>query len=181
MRRLLILPLVSVALAACGGDEAQQEQRSEADQPCPEGTPSVSAADVVGPTPDGYVVDRGDQQAIGEFAGRISDSIGTTMRDHDGAVLARRGASVGTVVLVVNATRRVPSDEHVIRSMTNSEEQLAVTGENITIGGAEGRLSHALDGSFVATARAGECALVMLVDNRERRLRNAAAVVANDG
>jgi hypothetical protein len=180
MRRLLILPLVSVALAACGGDEAQQ-QRSESDQACPEGTPSVTALDVIGPTPSGYIVDRGDQQAIGEVANRIADSIGTTMRDHDAAVLAREGASVGTVVLVVNAAKRVPSDEHVIRSMTASEEKLAVTGENITVGGAEGRLSHALDGSYVATARAGPCALVMLMDNRERRLHNSATLVANGG
>jgi hypothetical protein len=180
MRRLIVLALVPLALAACGGGD-DEEQRPQSAQACPEGTPSLQARDVIGSTPEGYIVDRGDQQAIGEIAGRISDSVGSTMRDYDGRVLARRGASAGTVVLVVNATKRSPTSEELIGSMTANEEKLGLSGENITVGGTEGRLSTAVDGSYVATAPAGECAIVMLIDEREKRLRDVATLVSNEG
>jgi hypothetical protein len=179
MRRVLVLALLPFALAGCGGDGEQQ--RPDTDQACPQGTPSLQARDIIGSTPKGYIVDRGDQQAIGEIAGRISDSIGTTLRDHDGRVLARRGASSGTLVLVVNATKRAPDSDQLIGSMTANEEKLGLSGENITVGRVEGRLSRAVDGSYVATAPAGTCAIVMLIDEREQRLRDAALLVINEG
>lgn len=179
MRPLLaIFTVLSVALSACGGDE--QEQRPRSDQACPESTRSLQARDIIGSTPKGYIVDRGDQQAIGEIAGRIADSVGSTMRDYDGRVLARRGASAGTVVLVVNATKRSPTSEELIGSMEANEQKLGLSGEDISIGDTEGRLSTAVDGSYVATAPAGTCAIVMLIDERERRLRDAATLVMND-
>jgi len=178
MRRLLaILTVVSFGLSACGGEE----QRAESDRACPERTPSLEARDVIGSTPKGYIVDRGDQQAIAEVAGRVTESIGATFRDYDARVLARRGAAYGTVVLVVNANERAPSSEHLIRSQTANEEKLGVSGETITIGGVDGRLSEAVDGSYIAMAPAGECAIVMLFDQREERVRDAAALVMNDG
>lgn len=178
MRRLLaIVTVFSLAVSACGGEE---QQRSESDRACPEGTPSLQARDIIGTTPKGYVVDRGDQQAIGEVANRITESIGSTFRDYDARVLARRGAPAGTVVLVVNANERAPSSEQVIWTQTTNEEKLGVSGENIAVGAADGRLSRAVDGSYLAMAPAGPCSIVMLIDAREGRLRDAAALVMND-
>jgi hypothetical protein len=177
-QRSSLFMILIVGLAGCG---SAPKPGAESDRACPEGTPSLTARDVIGSTPMGYVVDRGDRQAIAEAAEPITESIGATFRDYDARVLARRGASYGTVVLVVNANERAPSSEQVIRTQTANEEKLGTAGEPIAIGGADGRLSSAVDGSYLAMAPAGECAIVMLFDTREARLRDAAALMTNSG
>jgi len=176
--RSSLLIVLAVALTGCGG---APKRAAESDRACPEGTPLVTARDVIGNTPKGYVVDRGDQAAIAEVARPITESIGATFRDYDARVLARRGAASGTVVLVVNADERAPSSEDLIRSQTANEEKLGVSGESILVGGVDGRLSRAADGSYLAMAPAGGCAIVMLFDQRKERLREAAHSVVNPG
>jgi hypothetical protein len=180
MRPLLaILTLLSVALSACGGDE--QEQRPRSDRACPEGTPSVTARDVIGSTPKGYVVVEGDPVALGRVAERMKQLMGAAYRDHDAGVLARRGARRGTAVMVFNATERVPPAEVLLEQQQAAEERSGVPGETIPVGSADGRLHQGPDGSWNAVAPAGPCSLVMLASDRRPLLRDAAALVDNAG
>jgi hypothetical protein len=179
MRRLLaILTMVSVGLSACGGDEEQQ--RSESDRACPEGTRSLQARDVIGTTPDGYKVVKGDPAAIGRVAEGVKQTMGRAFRDYDARVLARRRALNGTAVIVFNAKERIPPPDELLRQQQSAEEKAGVGADTISVGSADGRLYQAPDGGWVAVAPAGTCAMVLLVSDREELIRDAATLVMND-
>lgn len=171
--------MVSVGLSACGGDE--ERQRSESDLACPEGTPSLQARDVIGTTPDGYKVVKGDPTAIGRVADDVKRTMGAAFRDYDARVLARRRALNGTAVIVFNANERIPPPDELLRQQEAAEARADVPADTMSVGSADGRLYQAPDGGWVAVAPAGECALVMLVSDREELIRDAAIQVMNDG
>jgi hypothetical protein len=178
MRRLLaILTVLSLALGACGGDE---EQQAESERACPEGTPSLAARDVIGTTPKGYKVVKGDPAALERVAGQMKQTMGPAFRDWDARVLARRGAVMGTAVLVFNANERIPPPEELLRQQEAAEEKAGLPAEPITVGSAAGRLHQAPDGGYLAVAPAGECAMMLLVAGREAFVRDTAALVMND-
>ena len=145
MRRIAATAAAMAALAGCGGgDEDRATDAPTPGPPCPEGTELVRARDVIGPTPGG----------------------------HDARVLARRGATRGTAVLVINARE---AGDDTLRGIMAAERDAGRPGEPIEISGEPGRLNRSADGGYVAFAAAGECALVMLLADEERTLRGAAS------
>jgi hypothetical protein len=180
MRRLLaILTVLSVGLSACGDDEQQRSESSE--RACPEGTPSLQARDVIGTTPDGYKVVKGDAVAIERVADNVKQTMGQAFRDYDARVLARRRALNGTAVIVFNAKERIPPPDVLLRQQETAEEKADVGADTISVGSADGRLYQAPDGGWVAVAPAGTCAMVLLVSDRDELIRDAAIQVMNDG
>ena len=178
MRRLLaILTVSSLGLSACGDDE----QRAETDRACPEGTPSLQARDVIGTTPKGYEVVEGDPVALGQVAESMKKTMGPAYRDWDARVLVRRGATMGTAVMVFNAKERIPPPEELLRQQEAAEEKAGLPAEPIAVGSADGRLHQAPDGGYLAVAPAGKCAMMLLVADREKFVRDTAALVTNDG
>jgi hypothetical protein len=177
MRRLLVV-LIVLCLSACGDDEQQRSESSE--RACPEGTPSLQARDVIGTTPNGYKVAKGDPAAIGRVADTVKQTTGPAFRDYDARVLARRRALNGTAVIVFNANERIPPPDELLSEQVAAEEKAGVGADTISVGGADGRLYQAPDGGWVAVAPAGTCAMVMLVSERENLIRDAAARVMND-
>ena len=178
MRRLLAILIVScLSISACGDDE----QQAEADRACPEGTPSLAARDIIGSTPKGYKVVKGDPTAIGRVADQMKQTMGQAYRDYDARVLARRRAVMGTAVMVFNAKERIPPPDELLRQQEAAEEEADVPAEEISVGSAAGRLRQAADGGWVAVAPAGTCAMVLLVSDRENLIRDAAARVTNEG
>ena len=178
MRRLLaILTVVCVGVSACGGEE----QRSESDRACPEGTPSLRARDVLGTTPKGYKVVKGDPEALGRVAAQMKETMGPAYRDYDARVLARRSALMGTAVMVFNAKERIPPPDELLRQQKAAEAEAGMPAQVIRVGSAAGRLRQAVDGGWIAVAPAGTCAMLLLVSERERLIRDTAAVVKNEG
>ena len=177
MRRLLVV-LIVLGLSACGDDEQQGSESS--DRACPEGTPSLLARDVIGTTPDGYKVVKGDPAAIGQVADGVKQTMGQALRDYDARVLARRRALNGTAVIVFNANEKIPPPDELLRQQEAAEEKADVGADTISVGGADGRLYQAPDGGWVAVAPAGACAMVLLVSDREELIRDAATLVMND-
>ena len=176
MRRLLAILIVScLAISACGDEEQAAESRA-----CPEGTPSLAARDVIGTTPKGYKVVKGDPAAIGRVADQMKQTMGQAYRDYDARVLARRRAVMGTAVMVFNAKERIPPPDELLRQQEAAEEKADVPAEEISVGSATGRLRQAADGGWVAVAPAGTCAMVLLVSDREELIRDAATLVMND-
>ena len=174
MRRIAATAAALAALAGCGGGDEDRatDAAPTPGPPCPEGAELVRARDVIGPTPGGYVVVPGDQERLDAIAGVIRRGLKERWRDHDARVLARRGATRGTAVLVIN-TREAGEDT--LRGIMAAERDAGRPGEPIEISGEPGRLNRSADGAYVAFAAAGECALVMLLADEERTLRSAAS------
>jgi hypothetical protein len=177
MRRLLAILTSSCLVFSGCGDE---EQQSESDRACPEGTPSLAARDVIGTTPKGYKVVKGDPVAIGRVADQMKKTMGPAFRDYDARVIARRRAVMGTAVMVFNAKERIPPPDELLRQQEAAEEKAGVPAEPISVGSADGRLRQAADGGWVAVAPAGTCAMLLLVSDREELIRDAAALVRNE-
>jgi hypothetical protein len=177
MRRLLVV-LIVLGLSACGDDEQQRSESSE--RACPEGTPSLQARDVIGPTPKGYEVVEGDPAALGRVADQMKETMGPAFRDWDGRVLVRQGAANGTAVLVFNAKERIPPPDELLRQQEEAEQDAGLPAEPIAVGSTDGRLHEAADGGYLAVAPAGTCAMLMLVADRERFVRDTAEIVRNE-
>lgn len=177
-RLLAVLALVCFGLSACGGEE---QRAAEPDRGCPEGTRSLAARDVIGSTPKGYRVVKGDPAALERVADQIKQTMGGAYRDWDGRVLARPRARMGTAVMVFNANERIPPPEELLRQQEQAEAKAGLPAEAISVGGAAGRLHQGADGSWLAVAPAGTCAMVLLASDREDLIRDAAALVTNRG
>ena len=178
LRLLAVLAVASIGVSACGGEE---QQASEPDRACPEGTRSLAARDVIGSTPKGYRVVKGDPIALERVANQIKQTMGDAYRDWDARVIARPRATMGTAVMVFNANERIPPPEELLRQQEQAEEKAGLPAEAISVGGAAGRLHRGTDGSWLAVAPAGTCAMVLLASDREDLIRDAAAIVSNDG
>jgi hypothetical protein len=178
MRRLLaILAVLCLGLSACGSSK----QRAKSDPACPEGTPSLQARDVIGSPPQGYEVAEGDPAALEPIANQMKQTMGPAFRDWDARVLVRRGKVMGTAVLVFNANERIPPPEELLRQQEEAEDEAGIPAEAISVGSAAGRLHQAPDGGYVAVAPAGECAMLLLVADREKFVRDTAGLIRNDG
>jgi hypothetical protein len=177
LRLLAVLAVASVGISACGGEE---QQAAEPDRACPEGTRSLEARDVIGTTPKGYRVVRGDPLALERVANQIKQTMGDAYRDWDARVLARPRATMGTAVMVFNADERIPAPDELLRQQQQAEAKAGTPAEAISVGGAAGRLHQGADGSWLAVAPAGTCAMVLLASDREDLIRDAAALVQND-
>jgi hypothetical protein len=171
MRRLAAI--AGALLAGCGGGGAAETATERVDRSCPEGTELVTARDVIGPTPPGYQVVRGDRKAIDSFVGQLRQQMGDIWRGYDARVLVRSNAQNGAAVIVVNAhERRV---DEVVAGAKDAPVGRDLARGPIEIAGEEGWMQEAVDGAFIAMAPAGDCALLLLVSDTEARLRDAAA------
>jgi hypothetical protein len=168
---------VAAALSglACGGDD--EPQGSAESVACPQGTPAVSARDVIGPPPSGFQIAAGDKQALKAFVDQVRPQVGHRWKGYDAKVLVRRGKANGAAVIVINTNEKTGSSENFLESAKRAEERTGTPGEDITIGDQPGRLRQAADGGSVATALAGPCSVVMLVADTEPLLRDAACVM----
>ena len=135
---------------------------------------------MIGTTPHGYKVAKGDPAAIGQVAENVKRTMGPAFRDYDAHVLARSRELNGTAVIVFNAKERIPPPDELLDLQESAEEKAGVGADTITVGDADGRLYQASDGGWVAVAPAGTCALVLLVSEREALIRDAATLVMND-
>lgn len=176
MRRIAAI-LATGVLCGCGGGNGAAETAKRTDRACPEGTEPVSARDVIGPTPPGYEVVRGDRRAIDRFVQQIRGQMGDAWRGYDARVLVRRQAQNGAAVIVINANeRRV---DEVVEGAKDAPVGRDLRRGPIEVAGEEGWMQEAVDGAFIAVAPAGDCAMLMLVADNEPRLRDAAAKVGS--
>jgi hypothetical protein len=106
--------------------------------------------------------------------------MGPAFRDWDGRVLVRRGAANGTAVLVFNAKERIPPPDELLRQQEEAEQDAGLPAEPIAVGSTDGRLHQAADGGYLAVAPAGTCAMLMLVADREKFVRDTAEIVSNE-
>jgi hypothetical protein len=173
--------LIAIALAlpglACGGDDPDGPAGASGGAACPEGTPPVKAAAVIGTPPPGYRTAVGDREALERFADQIRPQVGHRWEGYDAKVLVRRGKINGAAVIVINTNEKTGTTETFLRSAKRAEEESGTPGEDIRIGDEPGRLRQALDGGYIATALAGPCAVMMLVADTEPLLRDAAAAI----
>jgi hypothetical protein len=177
-RLVAVLTVIAAGLSACGDEE---QKPVEAGRACPEGTRSLAARDVIGTTPKRYKVVMGDPAALERVATQIRRTMGPAYKDWDARVLARRRAVMGTAVMVFNANERIPPPEELLRQQEAAEERAGLPAEPIQVGSAAGRLQQGADGAWVAVAPAGACAMVLLASDRENLIRDAAALVTNEG
>jgi hypothetical protein len=82
-------------------------------------------------------------------------------------------------VLVLNSDEGRSQDA--LAGAREAERVDGVEGEPITNDGRDGRLQQATDGSFLAIAPAGECAVVMLIGLKKPLIREAATVIGSRG
>jgi hypothetical protein len=171
---------LTLLLCACGTEEETTPRTAAQPPKCPEGTPLLKARDVVGPDPRGYeLVPVKADKHIEAFVGRIEREAGDGLRSYDTAALIDRSKKDGTAVLVLNSDEA--GSEDVVAGALEAERDRGVEGEPIVIDGRDGRLQQATDGSFIATAPAGECAMVLLIGLEKPLVREAAAVIGSRG
>jgi hypothetical protein len=178
MRRAAIVTTMALCALGCGAtpERVLKPQTPE----CPEGTPPLTAREVIGPLPRAFEVLPPERpKPIERFVAGLRKEIGPAYRSHDTRVIYRRGALEGTVVVVVNTHEGRPED--VVVGAKEAEEEDGIRGERLDIDGREGRLQHATDGSYVAMGPTGECSIVLLIALQKRRLQEAAALIGARG
>ena len=171
---------LALLLCACGaGDEAARSTAAEPPK-CPEGTPVLKPRDVVGPNPRGYQLEpvRPDEETEA-FVERIERVAGGEFRSYHSAALIDRAKQDGVAVLVFNTDEG--RSEDALAGALESERADGVEGEAITIDGREGRLQQTTDGSFLAIAPAGECAMVWLIGLKKWRRTSQSIACASSG
>ena len=175
MRRTVTLIVLSLCAVGCGSSDVRDAAKPTT-PPCPEGTKPLTAREVIGPVPRGYeVLPPEDDKAIEEFMAPIRKAVGDAYRNHDSSVIYRRGATEGTVVIVLNSNEGRPED--FVAGAKEAEREDGVQGERLDIDGREGRLQAATDGSFIASAPTGECSVVMLISLKKPKLVDAASLI----
>jgi hypothetical protein len=176
--RRAILLLLTLALCGCGARDAAVKGPAPA-KPCPEGTPPVRVQDVVGEPAKGWELWEGDKKELRKFAMGFREDIGDAWRGYRAAVLVRNAEDVGTAVVVLNANEETPGEE-LIAGMEFAAKDADRELKDITIAGREGRLVHAIDGSYVAMAPSHQCSIVVLVSLKEQDLRAANATLPEE-
>ena len=71
--------------------------------------------------------------------------------------------------------------EDVLEGAKAAEHTDDIVGERLDVDGREGRLQHATDGSFVATAPTGRCSVMILIALEKPMLQDAAALIGARG
>jgi hypothetical protein len=144
---------------------------------CPSGNDIVTAEDIIGTTPPGYEVVRGDKRRLKQIADQFKATIGDSWRGYDARVLVRRERLNGTAVLVINSDDRTTGNSELIKGAERGAEQTGQTAERLDIAGQEGRMVHTPDGGYIAMAPAARCAVVILIADTAPRVRDAAAKI----
>jgi hypothetical protein len=173
-----VVLLLAVALAGigCGARDAVVKKPTPV-PPCPEGTAFVKAGDIVGkPVPEGFELLQADPAVMKPFANQFKARIGKAWRGYDARVLVHEGKVVGAAVVVINAKDQTGGNS-LIAGVDSAASDRDVETEKLSIAGREGRLVQAIDGAYIATAPARECAVVMLVADKKQLITEAASVI----
>jgi hypothetical protein len=180
VRSAAITITLGVLAIGCGGTEPDRAAEAPA-EPCPADAEPLAVRDLIERPPRGYVLGPpADDSGIGELIDVLRQGLGGRYRGHDAAVLARRRADQGVFILVLNSDERSAS-EGVIAGAQDAERENDLEGGPIEVDGREGRLVRTADGSFMASAPAGECAVVMLLAGDRPTLRHAASLIRAGG
>jgi hypothetical protein len=178
-RPIAIVLAVAVSGIGCGARDAATSKPTSS-RKCPEGTPFVKAADIVGkPVPSGFELLQADPAAIGPFANQFKSRIGDAWRGYDARVLVHEGEVNGAAVVVLNTKDKTGGDD-LVAGLERAASDRNVETEKLTIAGREGRLIQAVDGAYLATAPAHECAVVFLVADKKPLVTEAASVIPSE-
>lgn len=183
MRRAAMLIVLGLCASGCGGAaDVREAAKSNVAPPCPDGTPTLTAREVIGPVPRGYeVVAPGRPKVIEDIVKGLRQDMGAAYRSHDARVIVARGQIDGTAVIVVNTHEGRPSD--VVVGAKSAEGKDGVEGERLDVDGREGRLQHtsnAEDG-YIGMAPTGRCSILFLISDQKPRLEQAAALIGARG
>jgi hypothetical protein len=175
-RPIAIVVMVAASGIGCGVGDAARSGPAPTPK-CPEGTPFVTAADIVGkPVPAGFELLRSDPAVMDPFANQFKSTIGDAWRGYDARVLVHEGKVVGAAVVVINAKDQTGGND-LIAGLERAASDRDVETEELTIAGREGRLIQAVDGAYLATAPARKCAIVFLVADKKPLVTEAASVI----
>jgi hypothetical protein len=175
-RSIAIVLAVAVSGIGCGARDAASSKPTPV-PPCPEGTPFVKARDIVGtPVPEGFELLQSDPKVMDPFANQFKARIGDAWRGYDARVLVHEGKAVGAAVVVINAKDQTGGNS-LVAGVERGAGDRGVETEEISIAGREGRLVQAIDGAYLATAPARECAIVFLVADKKQLVTEAASVI----
>jgi hypothetical protein len=153
------------------GTEEQDPPRARG-RPCPSGTRLVRAADLIDGLPPGYeLAGAAETPPVVDL---LRGALRGRLRRVETKVLVRGESEIGTGVIVVNSKERQSEQGSVAKFAAGARAAGAGRPERIEIAGSEGALFATTGGDF-ATALVGPCAMVMLTDDDEARLRRAAA------
>ena len=173
MWRAAIVTTLALCALGCGAPERIVKPQTPE---CPEGTPPLTAREVIGPAPRGYeVLPPERRKPIERFMAEMRREMGPGYRSHDTRVVYRRGALEGTVVVVLNLGEGRPED--FVAGMKEAEREEGVQGERLDIDGREGRLAPSGDRSYVAAAPTGRCAVVILLSVDKAKVRETASII----
>ena len=173
---MAILLALAVSGLGCGARDAVVKKPTPI-PPCPDGTPFVKARDIVGkPVPSGFELLRADPKVMEPFANQFKARIGKAWRGYDARVLVHEGKVLGAAVVVLNATDQTGGDS-LVAGIERAADDRNVETEEISIAGRDGRLVQAIDGAYIATAPARDCAIVMLVADKKELITEAASVI----
>jgi len=183
--RVFLASLTSavIAFGGCGDGEGKKaadkpspsstaEAGATPAGPCPDGTKLVTADELVADPAPGYSLAPSDPAATKTIVTRLKTALGDGWRGHDAKVLARDGASRGTLLLVINTTEKTGGNDDIAAGMLDRANESGYKTEPITVGGQETRLVRNAD-SYATVGVAGECAAVMVVSTSEKAVHNA--------
>ena len=175
-RSIAIVLAVAVPGIGCGARDVVSSKPTPTPA-CPEGTPFVKAADIVGrPVPAGFELLRADPAVMEPFANQFKSRIGKAWRGYDARVLVHEGKVVGAAVVVINAKDQTGGND-LVAGLERAASDRDVKTEKLTIAGREGRLIQAVDGAYLATAPARQCAIVFLLADKKPLVTEAASVI----
>jgi hypothetical protein len=171
-----IVLAVAVSGIGCGARDAVSAKPTPVPR-CSEGTPFVKARDIVGkPAPSGFELARGDPTVLGPFANQFKTRIGEAWRGYDARVLVHKGEVNGAAVVVINAKDQTGGNS-LVAGIERGADERGVDAEEISIAGREGRIVRAVDGAYIASAPARQCAIVFLVADNKQLVTEAASVI----
>jgi hypothetical protein len=175
-RPIAVVLALAVSGIGCGARDAATSKPTPTPK-CPEGTPFVKAADIVGkPVPAGFELLQADPAVMDPFANQFKERIGKAWRGYDARVLVHAGKLNGAAVVVINAKDQTGGND-LIAGLERAASERDVETEKLTIAGREGRLIQAVDGAYLATAPARKCAIVFLVADKKPLVTEAASVI----
>jgi hypothetical protein len=175
-RSVAIVLAFAVSGIGCGAKDAVTKKPTPP-PPCPEGTPVVKAADIVGkPLPVGFELARADPKLMEPFVNQFKTRVGDAWRGYDARVLVRKRKVNGAAVIVINAKDQTGGTAYV-EGIESAASDRDVETETISIAGRDGRLIRAVDGAYLATAPARDCALVFLAADKKQLVTEAASII----
>ena len=134
----------------------------------------MTAEQLVPDPAPGYSLVASDPAATKAIVAPLKAALGKRWRDHDEKVLARDGASSGTLLLVINGTERTGGIGDIVAGMLKAAGEGGHRTEPITVRGQQTQLVRTADDAFMSAGVAGDCAVLILVSASEKDMRDAA-------